>query len=162
MAANYQGRYEYKKPRRAPLWQYLCYLLVATVLFTGVTISSYRSTASAEDSARVAKFAVTASGADQTFELSPGGESQQYSFTVKNTGEVTIRYQVRFYKGTTQYNLSTLGITCTTSVSGKTATGGYFTLAPGAADTVKLTFAPGSATADATALTVSVYAEQVD
>lgn len=84
---------------RMPLWAWLCYLLAATLLFTGgASFSKYRSTASGTATARVAKFDVqtTALGTNNPIILKGGDSSSggSYAFTVRNDSEVTVTSKV--------------------------------------------------------------------
>lgn len=87
------------KPRakRPPLLVYVMYLLVATVVFTGVTFSSYISTTSGQDSARVAKFDIKGSGT-QAIEIAAGamipGDSFTKQFTIQNSSEVAVELTI--------------------------------------------------------------------
>lgn len=85
---------------RLPLHVYLAYLLVCTLLLTGVSFSRYISTANAGDSARVAKGVVTVSY-DENTELKlerptdDGTLTENFQFHVSNSvSEVAIRYDV--------------------------------------------------------------------
>jgi len=84
---------------RLPLSAYLCYLLVATLLFTGVSFSKFASAAGGSDTARVAKFSVDAAAyEDNTLTMNcksiinAGADS--YIFTVTSDSEVTVSYDV--------------------------------------------------------------------
>lgn len=92
---------EKKKAVRLPLSAYLSYLLVATLLFTGVSFSKFATSSSGWDSARVAQFSVTTAVADGQkqeldLDLSTAAEtkSDHYTFTVKNDSEVRVAYTV--------------------------------------------------------------------
>lgn len=96
-----------KKRTRLPLSAYLSYLLVATVLFTGVTFSGYITAVNGGDSARVAKFEITETmfknvngvkteetmSAPISAALAPG-ESVTREIIVGNVSEVAIEYGV--------------------------------------------------------------------
>ena len=96
-----------KKRTRLPLSAYLSYLLVATVLFTGVTFSGYITAVNGGDSARVAKFEITETmfknvngvkteetmSAPISAALAPG-ESVTREIIVENVSEVAIEYGV--------------------------------------------------------------------
>lgn len=84
---------------RLPLHAYLLYLLVATFLFTGVTFSSYVTTASGGDSARVAAGVLDVSSASPNISLGPENPTAEYTFTVSNykdgqCSEVAVQYDV--------------------------------------------------------------------
>lgn len=89
-----------KRKGRLPIYVYLGYLLICTLLLTGVSFASYVSTSTASDSACVAKGMVTVSYSDDTeIEMSrpddDGVETREFSFQVSNNAsEVAIRYDV--------------------------------------------------------------------
>lgn len=89
-----------KKRKRLPLHVYLGYLMVCSLLFTGVSFAGYVSRSNGSDSARVAKGVVTVSYDDRTFmELErpedDGVRTEQFKFYVSNgASEVAIRYDV--------------------------------------------------------------------
>lgn len=85
------------KRRRLPAALYLCYLLVAVLAFTGASVAGYRTENSGDDSARVARFAVTAAPVDgqrTAFKLDATHLSDSYSFTVTNGSETAVSYDV--------------------------------------------------------------------
>ncbi len=92
------------KRRRLPAAIYLCYLLVAVLAFTGASVAGYRTESTGGDSARVARFDVTAgktNGQADKIELDYNNvTSTSYSFWVSNAdtagsaSEVLIRYDV--------------------------------------------------------------------
>lgn len=80
--ANYQGKHVRKRSRRVPLSVWLAYLLVATLIATGVTFSGYVTEAQGSDSARVAVMA-----ADVTTIVSGAiapGETLETTFQINN------------------------------------------------------------------------------
>ena len=82
-----------KTGRKIPFVAWLGYLLVVTMVVTGVTFSGYVSKSGGEDSARVAKFDVTENiPVTYTTALTgmyPGSENSQ-DFTVTSNSEVTV------------------------------------------------------------------------
>lgn len=88
------------KRRRLPLPVYPAYLLVCTLLLTSVSFSYYFTTSNGEDTARVAKGAVTVGyTADPIVNIKrpPKGDqtSGLFFFTVSNeSSEVSIRYSI--------------------------------------------------------------------
>lgn len=86
-----------QKSKRPPIFVYVMYLLVATVVFTGVTFSSYISTAMGQDTARVARFEVSGT---ESFAVSiPAeamipGDSFQQQFIIQNKGEVAVELSI--------------------------------------------------------------------
>lgn len=85
------------KRRRLPAAVYLCYLLVAVLAFTGASVAGYRTENSGDDSARVARFEVTAApveGQRTAFNLDATHLSDSYSFTVTNGSETAVSYDV--------------------------------------------------------------------
>ena len=78
------GKYEKKKKMRLPLSAYLTYLLVATLLFTGVSFSKFATTSSGEDSARVAVMAMDTSYViAEELPIAPG-ETVDFTVTLTN------------------------------------------------------------------------------
>ncbi len=74
--------------RRLPLAVYLTFLLVAALAFTGASFASYKTQATSSDSARVARFVVTAAkseGQREDLTLDSTDPSATYTFTVSNT-----------------------------------------------------------------------------
>ena len=85
------------KRRRLPAAVYLCYLLVAVLAFTGASVAGYKTESSGDDSARVARFEVTAApveGQSTEFKLNSTTKSGSYSFTVTNGSETAVSYDV--------------------------------------------------------------------
>ena len=89
--------------RRLPLAVYLAFLLVAALAFTGASFASYKTVATGSDSARVARFVVTAAkseGQSDQIELDCNTDtSVGYKFYVTNVidervSEVTTSYDV--------------------------------------------------------------------
>ena len=79
-----QGKYEKKNKMRLPLSAYLTYMLVATLLFTGVSFSKFATTTVSEDNARVAIMAADIDYAiDQELRIAPG-ETQEITVTLTN------------------------------------------------------------------------------
>lgn len=85
------------KRRRLPAAVYLCYLLVAVLAFTGASVAGYKTESSGDDSARVARFEVTAApvkGQSTAFKLDATHLSDSYRFTVTNGSETAVSYDV--------------------------------------------------------------------
>ena len=85
------------KRRRLPAAVYLCYLLVAVLAFTGASVAGYKTESSGDDSARVARFEVTAApvnGQSTEFTLNSTTKSGNYRFTVTNGSETAVSYDV--------------------------------------------------------------------
>lgn len=91
-----------KKKLHLPLSAYLSYLLIATLIFTGVSFSKYASTTSGNADARVACMITAATGArlsddDIVDDLNQKNDSYRYQVTVTNTqdgqiSEVSLQY----------------------------------------------------------------------
>lgn len=174
-----------KPARRLPLAVYLAFLLVAALAFTGASFASYKTVATGSDSARVARFAVTANSVDRQREaltLDSTKPSAEYKFTVSNTdangvNETATKYDV-VVKFPTQLTGVTLTltknnnntqttITGTASADNKTFTfadAGSFTAGVAQTDSFALTFAVGDGAANAAwnNINIIVNAEQVD
>lgn len=74
--------------RRLPLAVYLAFLLVAALAFTGASAASYKTVATGSDSARVARFVVTAmpeTNQSKNLTLDSLNPSAAYTFTVFNS-----------------------------------------------------------------------------
>lgn len=81
------GKYEKKNKMHLPLSAYLTYLLVATLLFTGVSFSKFATTSSGEDSARVAVMAMDTSYViAEELPIAPG-ETVEFTVTLTNKEE---------------------------------------------------------------------------
>lgn len=85
--------------RPLPLSVWLAYLLVCTLLLTGVSFARYTVTNSGDDTARAAAGQVTVDWADNTnitlAASSTDGAEASYTFSVSNNGsEVAIQYDV--------------------------------------------------------------------
>lgn len=84
-----------KSGKRPPVFVYVGYLLVATVIFTGVTFSGYISTTVGSDQARVAKFDVDIAGSGMQ-EILVGvkdmmpGDIINKEFQITNSSEVAV------------------------------------------------------------------------
>lgn len=73
--------------QRLPLAVYLAFLLVAALAFTGASFASYKTVATGSDSARVARFVVTAipeTNQSENLTLDSSNPSAEYRFTVSN------------------------------------------------------------------------------
>lgn len=96
-------RAPFEKPviRPLPLPVWLAYLLVCTLLLTGVSLARYITTADGSDAARVASGLVTVSYGENTTQMEmvrppdDGVLTEDFKFTVSNnSSEVAIRYDV--------------------------------------------------------------------
>lgn len=86
-----------KKIHFLPLSACTAYLLVCTLLLTGVTVSKYTILSNDDDSAKAAGSEITVSGSDWSGEIVYGkGEKNdfQYDFSVKGETEVAMEYDV--------------------------------------------------------------------
>lgn len=107
--------------KRPPLFVYLGYILVASVLATGVTLSGYVSSTMGNDQARVAKFEIVEPGYQEvlvTADLVPGEQKSQV-LEVQNKSEVAVEYTIAV-KNTTN------NLPLTFTVDGVGETGGEF------------------------------------
>lgn len=100
MKEQYHPKYAKKQNVRLPLSAYLSYLLIATLLLTGVSFSKYATTGSADDGARVALVMLDGSGSGETdLSLGDGTASASYEFTIENynvngVSEVSLNYTI--------------------------------------------------------------------
>lgn len=98
---GYNEKHEKKSKMCIPLSAYLSYLLIATLLITGVSFSKYATTGGTDDGARVA-VVVMDGGSDATstdLSLGDGVLSASYAFYVTNNAservsEVPLSYTV--------------------------------------------------------------------
>lgn len=167
------------KRRRLPAAVYLCYLLVAVLAFTGASVAGYRTENSGDDSARVARFVVTAApvnGQSTEFKLNSTTKSGNYSFTVTNGSETAVSYDVvvTVPDGKSLPNGVTVSLkNGDATVSGQVGTtgrvytfpnAGTFEAASQAEQTLTLTFAAGSgaSSGSVSGISVDVVATQID
>ena len=85
-----------KRKHKLPLTAVLTYLIVVTLVATGVSLSAYVSTASGGDEARVAKFDVQQTGVtslhlSNAIAPSETGASNTNNIKVTNNSEVSVR-----------------------------------------------------------------------
>lgn len=167
------------KRRRLPAAVYLCYLLVAVLAFTGASVAGYKTENSGDDSARVARFEVTAApveGQSTEFKLNSTTKSGSYSFTVTNGSETAVSYDVvvTVPDGKSLPNGVTVSLkNVDTDVSRKDGeTGrvytfpnaGRFEAASPAEQTLTLTFTAGTgaSSGSVSGISVDVVATQID
>lgn len=167
------------KRRRLPAAVYLCYLLVAVLAFTGASVAGYKTETSGDDSARVARFEVTAApveGQRTAFKLDATHLSDSYSFTVTNGSETAVSYDVvvTVPDGKSLPN----GVTVSLSNGGKTVSGqvdktgsvytfsnaGTFEAASTDPQNLTLTFTAGAgaSSGSVSGISVDVVATQID
>lgn len=87
---------EKRRGRPLPPAVYIVYLLVLTVILTGVTFSGYISSASGSDGARVAKFEIVETGVQAMYlktAIVPG-ETQTKALSITNKSEVAVTYRI--------------------------------------------------------------------
>ena len=167
------------KRRRLPAAVYLCYLLVAVLAFTGASVAGYKTENSGDDSARVARFEVTAApveGQSTEFKLNSTTKSGSYSFTVTNGSETAVSYDVvvTVPDGKSLPNGVTVSLkNGDATVSGQVDTtgrvytfpnAGTFEAASPAEQTLTLTFTAGTgaSSGSVSGISVDVVATQID
>lgn len=167
------------KRRRLPAAVYLCYLLVAVLAFTGASVAGYKTESTGDDSARVARFEVTAAPVERqstAFELNSTTKSDSYRFTVKSGSETAVSYDVvvTVPDGQTMPNGVTVSLkNGDKPVSGQVGTtgrvytfsnAGTFEAASQAEQTLTLTFAAGTgaSSGSVSGISVDVVATQID
>ena len=167
------------KRRRLPAALYLCYLLVAVLAFTGASVAGYKTENSGDDSARVARFEVTAApveGQNTEFNLNSTTKSDSYRFTVTSGSETAVSYDVvvTVPDGKSLPNGVTVslknGETAVKRADGETGrvytfpNAGKFEAASQAEQTLTLTFAAGSgaSSGSVSGISVDVVATQID
>ena len=167
---------ERRAKKRLPLLAYLAYLMVATMVFTGVTFSGYISTTTGTDTATVAKFSISKEVTSDTLidldlSAATGNKTDSYTFTVTSNSEVRAAYTVTV---TLPKTLPT-GVAMEMTMSGgaikdKTASDNVYTYSSelGFTDThtwtLSFTGDPTKVAAETTlsGIAVSVTAEQID
>lgn len=170
------------KRRRLPAAVYLCYLLVAVLAFTGASVAGYKTESTGENSARVARFEVTAApveGQSTAFELDATHLSGSYSFTVTNgSGGNVTETAVSYDVVVTVPDEQTMpnGVTVSlkngdATVSGQVGTtgrvytfpnAGIFKAASPDTQNLTLTFTAGTANGSVSGISVDVVATQID
>lgn len=152
---------------RVPLSAWLCYLLIATLLFSGGSLARYSTTASGTATARMARFdmaTAVADGQPGSIDLQAGdtGSNGTYSFTVTNNSEVLVKYNV-IVKNVPANVCAVLNGTILTANGTDDLVFAAKELAMGGTDTCTLTFyALADAETKTTDVAVQVYVEQVD
>lgn len=168
--------------RRLPLAVYLEFLLVAALAFTGASFASYKTQATSSDSARVARFVVTAAkdaSQSESLTLDSSTPSAGYKFTVSNTdangvNETATRYDVNVVfpnalsgVSLTLKNGTNAAISATPSADSKTfafTNVGTFSAGTPQTHNLILTFTAGTDAAGGSwsNIKITVNAEQVD
>ena len=166
--------------RHLPLAVYLAFLLVAALAFTGASFASYKTVATGSDSARVARFVVTAAkseGQREDLTLDSLNPSAAYTFTVSNNEGAKVNETATSYDVVVTFSQKITGVTMTLKNGNKDITGtttdnvtytfkdvGTFAAGTKQNDTLTLTF-----TADENAVSgswsginITVNAVQVD
>ena len=144
----------------------ICLTLFSVTFLSDVT-ARFASTASGSDSARVAKFAMetVATGQPEQIELKAGdtGSSGTYTFTVKNTSEVLVKYSVIVKQVPANVGVELNGTALTLSENSDDLVSTAKELAIDSIDTCNLTFcALEGAQTQSVNVTIQVYVEQVD
>lgn len=167
------------KRRRLPAAVYLCYLLVAVLAFTGASVAGYKTENSGDDSARVARFEVTAAPAGEQrteFTLNSTTKSDSYRFTVTSGSETAVSYDVvvTVPDGQTMPNGVTVSLSNgVTPVSGQVNTTGRVYTFPNAGSfeaastdpqnlTLTFTAGTGASSGSVSGISVDVVATQID
>lgn len=168
--------------RRLPLAVYLAFLLVAALAFTGASAASYKTVATGSDSARVARFVVTAmpeTNQSKNLTLDSSNPSAAYTFTVSNSdtkgvNETATRYDVNVVfpnalsgVSLTLKNGTNAAISATPSADSKTfafTNVGTFSAGTPQTHNLILTFTAGTDAAGGSwsNIKITVNAEQVD
>lgn len=173
--------------RRLPLAVYLAFLLVAALAFTGASAASYKTEATSSDSARVARFVVTAAKPDsqsENLKLTSTEKEATYEFTVANNNnkDGNVNETATKYDVVVEFPSALTGVTLTltkninnteTTIPGTASNGnktftfadaGEFKAGVAQTDSFALTFAVGDGAANATwnNIQIIVNAEQVD
>lgn len=107
-----QGKYEKKNQMRLPLSAYLIYLLVATLLFTGVSFSKFATTTSGEDSARVAVMAMDTTYSLGEYLYGTPGETKNFTITLTNKEGTKICEVAQKYTMSVESLTNNLALSC--------------------------------------------------
>lgn len=166
--------------RRLPLAVYLAFLLIAALAFTGASFASYKTQATGSDSARVARFVVTAvkdASQKEDLTLDSTKPSATYTFTVSNTDASGVNETATRYDVVVTFSQKITGVTMTLKNGNKDITGtttdnvtytfkdvGTFAAGTKQNDTLTLTFTAGTDAASGSwsNIKITVNAEQVD
>ena len=166
--------------RRLPLAVYLTFLLVAALAFTGASFASYKTVATGSDSARVARFVVTAKpivGQSESLTLDSSNPSAAYTFTVSNSDTKGVNETATSYDVVVTFSQKITGVTMTLKNGNKDITGtttdnvtytfkdvGTFAAGTKQNDTLTLTFTAGTDAASGSwsNIKITVNAVQVD
>ena len=172
--------------RRLPPAVYLAFLLIAALAFTGTSAASYKTQATGTDSARVARFVVTAAKGDSqsdSLTLDSAHTTAEYNFTVANSAGANVNETATKYDVVVEFPSALTGVTLAlyktgengalTAIAGKSsddnktftfANAGSFAAAAAQTDTFKLTFTAGSGASNASwkDIKITVNAAQVD
>ena len=166
--------------RRLPLAVYLAFLLVAALAFTGASAASYKTEASGSDSARVARFVVTAAkdaSQKEDLTLDSTKPSAAYTFTVSNNEGDKVNETATSYDVVVTFPQELTGVTMTLKNGNKDITGtttdnvtytfkdvGTFAAGTKQNDTLALTFTANADTASGSwrNIKITVNAVQVD
>ena len=169
-----------KPARRLPLVVYLAFLLVAALAFTGASFASYKTVATGSDSARVARFVVTAKpvdGQSEDLTLDSTKLSAAYTFTVSNNEGGKVNETATSYDVVVTFSQKITGVTMTLKNGNNDITGtttdnvtytfkdvGTFAAGTKQNDTLTLTFTAGTDAASGSwsNIKITVNAEQVD
>ena len=166
--------------RRLPLAVYLAFLLVAALAFTGASFASYKTVATSSDSARVARFVVTAipeTNQSENLTLDSSNPRAEYKFTVSNTDANGVNETATRYDVVVTFPQELTDVTLTLKNGNKDITGtttdnvtytfkdvGTFAAGTKQNDTLTLTFTAGTDAASGSwsNIKITVNAEQVD
>ena len=169
--------------RRLPLAVYLAFLLVAALAFTGASFASYKTEAASSDSARVARFVVTAipeTNQSENLTLDSSNPRAEYRFMVSNNdggkvNETATKYSIVVTLPAALPNGVTMKLTRgtdTTAIANTQSGNTYtfsddnmlFSAADARSDIYTLTFAAQSSAESDTleGIKITVNAEQVD
>ena len=166
--------------RRLPLAVYLAFLLIAALAFTGASFASYKTEAASSDSARVARFVVTAkpeTNQSENLTLDSTNTSAEYKFTVSNNDGDKVNETATSYDVVVTFPQELTGVTLTLKNGNKDITGtttdnvtytfkdvGTFAAGTKQNDTLTLTFTAGTDAASGSwsNIKITVNAVQVD
>lgn len=142
------------------------YLLIVTLISTGISFARYSTSVDSTGAARVAAFRITTTLASttQTLNTTDGAASYVHSFTVTNSSEVAVNCGV-----TVSGIPDGVTATCTVGTTDKGTVANGSTIAIGAlmpggtSETITLTFSVAKSTkVSATDISITVNAVQID
>lgn len=159
---------EKKQKFHLPLSAYISYLLIITLVLSGISLARYTSTSSDVDVARIAVFSVSATAKTGQHSLlvldSAEGNSGEYVFEVRNDSEIATKYTVSVKNLPANVNVRMGSQTVTSNEENDTVEFDAINLGVGDADTCTLAFIAleNAPSGTFSGVSVDVQFEQID